>query len=142
MQLCNTFLLTEDPENVILCDTKTIFARKRKEIHYAERDALLDEKVTEMYESADIESALSRVYLGEEGEEDVIAYAWTTVCAPSGSGAEEAATISGVPFQATTEPEKPDNSFLGRVKRFFGKIKTLVMRLINWIKFGLAILKK
>ncbi len=109
---------------------------------YAERNAQLDAIITEMYESADIEPALSRVFLGEEGEEDVIAYAWTTVCAPSGSGAEEAAAISGVPFKATTEPEKPDNSFLGRVKRFFGKIKTLVMRLINWIKFGLAILKK
>ena len=109
---------------------------------YAERNAQLDTIITEMYESADIEPALSRVYLGEGGEEDVIAYAWTTVCAPSGSGAEEAAAISGVPFKATTEPEKPDNSFLGRVKRFFGKIKTLVMRLINWIKFGLAILKK
>ena len=109
---------------------------------YTERNAQLDTIITEMYESADIEPALSRVYLGEEGEEDVIAYAWTTVCAPSGSGAEEAAAISGVSFKATTEPEKPDNSFLGRVKRFFGKIKTLVMRLINWIKFGLAILKK
>ena len=109
---------------------------------YAERNAQLDTIITEMYESADIEPALSRVFLGEEGEEDVIAYAWTTVCAPSGSGAEEAASISGVPFQATTEPEKPDNSFLGRVKRFFGKIKTFVMRLINWIKFRLAILKK
>ena len=109
---------------------------------YTERNAQLDTIITEMYESADIEPALSRVYLGEEGEEDVIAYAWTTVCAPSGSGAEEAAAISGVPFKATTEPENPDNSFLGRVKRFFGKIKTLVMRLINWIKFGLAILKK
>ena len=109
---------------------------------YTERNAQLDAIITEMYESADIESALSRVYLGEGGEEDVIAYAWTTVCAASGSGAEEAAAISGVPFKATTEPEKPDNSFLGRVKRFFGKIKTLVMRLINWIKFGLAILKK
>ena len=108
---------------------------------YTERNAQLDAIITEMYESADIEPALSRVYLGEEGEEDVIAYAWTTVCAPSGSGAEEAAAISGVPFKATTEPEKPDNSFLGRVKRFFGKIKTLVMRLINWIKFSLAILK-
>ena len=108
---------------------------------YTERNAQLDTIITEMYESADIEPALSRVYLGEGGEEDVIAYAWTTVCAPSGSGAEEAAAISGVSFKATTEPEKPDNSFLGRVKRFFGKIKTLVMRLINWIKFGLAILK-
>ena len=109
---------------------------------YTERNAQLDTIITEMYESADIEPALSRVYLGEGGEEDVSAYAWTTVCAPSGSGAEEAAAISGVSFKATTEPEKPDNSFLGRVKRFFGKIKTLVMRLINWIKFGLAILKK
>lgn len=42
---------------------------------YAERDTLLDDKVTAMYEAADIESSLCHAYLGEEGgEEGVVAY--------------------------------------------------------------------
>ena len=139
MQLCNTFLLTEDPENVILCDTKTIFARKRTEIHYAERDALLDEKVTEMYEAADIEDTLSSVYLGEGGSEDVVAYTWLTVYGSAGSDAEESAKISGVPFAST---DVPDNSLLGKIKRFFAPVKAFFIRIYNWIKFYLSILKK
>ena len=108
---------------------------------YAERNAQLDTLIIEMYESADIEPALSRVFLGEQGGESVIAYRWTTVYAPSGSGAEEAAKISGVPFEPTTEPEKPDNSFLGRLKHFFGIVKAFVIRLVNWIRTYLALLK-
>lgn len=132
-------MLTEDPENVILCDTKTIFARKRKEIHYAERDALLDEKVTEMYEAADIEDTLSSVYLGEGGSEDVVAYTWLTVYGSAGSDAEESAKISGVPFAST---DVPDNSLLGKIKRFFAPVKAFFIRIYNWIKFYLSILKK
>lgn len=106
---------------------------------YAERDALLDEKVTEMYEAADIEDSLSIVYLGEECPEDVVAYTWLTVYGLAGSNAEESANISGVPFVST---DVPDNSFLGKIKRFFAPVKAFFIRIYNWIKFYLSILKK
>lgn len=106
---------------------------------YAERDALLDEKVTEMYEAADIEDTLSSVYLGEGGSEDVVAYTWLTVYGSAGSDAEESAKISGVPFAST---DVPDNSLLGKIKRFFAPVKAFFIRIYNWIKFYLSILKK
>ena len=92
-----------------------------------------------MYEAADIEDSLSSVYLGEGGPEDVAAYTWLTVYGPAGSDAEESAKISGVPFVST---DAPDNSFLGRIKRFFAPVKAFFIRIYNWIKFYLSVLKK
>ena len=107
--------------------------------NYVERDPLLEEKITEMTETADIEDSLSSVYLGEGGPEDVTAYTWLTVYGPTGSDAEESAKISGVHFVST---DVPDNTFLGKIKRFFAPIKAFFIRICNWIKFYLSVLKK
>ncbi|MBQ9552238.1 MAG: hypothetical protein IJU96_05675 [Clostridia bacterium] len=108
---------------------------------YAQRDEELDNTITELYEAADIEDSLCRAYLGEEGQEDVAVYTWLTVYGPAGSGAEEAAATSGVPFEATTSPDTPITSFFGRIKRAYETVKAFVIRLYNWIRFNLAILK-
>lgn len=108
---------------------------------YAERVEELDGKVTELYEAADIEDSLCRAYLGEEGDEDVAVYPWLTVYGPAGSGAEEAAATSGVPFEATAAPDTPITSFFGRIKRAYETVKAFVIRIYNWIRFRLAILK-
>ncbi len=108
---------------------------------YAQRDEQLDNKITEMYEAADIENSLCRAYLGEQGEEDVAVYTWLTVYGPAGSGAEEAAATSGVPFEATTEPDAPADTLFGRIKRAYETVKAFVIRIYNWIRLHLAILK-
>ncbi|MBQ9553253.1 MAG: hypothetical protein IJU96_10920 [Clostridia bacterium] len=108
---------------------------------YAQRDEELDNTITELYEAADIEDSLCRAYLGEEGQEDVAVYTWLTVYGPAGSGAEEAAATSGVPFEATTAPDTPITTFFGRIKRAYETVKAFVIRLYNWIRFNLAILK-
>lgn len=102
-------------------------------------DDALDTRIMEAYESADIEDSLCREYLGEYPYEDYVVYPWLTVYAPSGGDAEEAAKISGVHFVST---DVPDNSFLGKLRQFFAPIKAFVLRLYNWIKFYLSVLKK
>ncbi|MBQ9553250.1 MAG: hypothetical protein IJU96_10905 [Clostridia bacterium] len=42
---------------------------------------------------------------------------------------------------ATTAPDTPITSFFGRIKRAYETVKAFVIRLYNWIRFNLAILK-
>ena len=108
---------------------------------FAQRDPQLDSIVNEMHDAVDIGNRLFGTTLGTENE-DAAAYQWLTVNAPAGSKAEEAAKIGKVPFNATSEAEI-DNSFLGKVKAFFVKVKEYAARVIDFIKtlFGMILSK-
>ena len=114
-------------------------AKDEDEADFVERDPELESIVDEMYSNADLGDRLATDFLGTENEESV-SYQWLTVSAPSGSKAQEAAKISKVPFNPTTQEEK-DDSFLGKVKAFFVKAHDFFAKVIDYVKIIISIIK-
>lgn len=98
---------------------------------HAEHDPALDERIEEMFEAADIEDSLAQAFIGEEPDDGEIFYKWLTVHAPSGSNAEKAAKTSDLPFVATSGPA---NSFFGKIKAAWEKIKAFFVRIFFYFK--------
>lgn len=114
-------------------------AKDEDEVDIVERDPELESIVNEMYSNADLGDRLATDFLGTENEESV-SYQWLSVSAPSGSKAQEAAKISKVPFNPTTQEEK-DDSFLGKVKAFLVKVKDFFAKVIDYVKIIISIIK-
>lgn len=109
---------------------------------HLERNASLEEQISGMYGAIVFdENKLVDMNLGATEYEENVAYSWLTVYGPSGGEVEKAAGVSGVKFVSTDEPVAPDNSFFGRVKRFFASVKAFFVRIINRIKLHFSILK-
>ena len=101
-----------------------------------ERDEKIDDVIGAMHDANDITARLDYIYLGEiESGGEKTAYQWLTVSAPSGSNAEKAAKTDGLPFNATTPPEKV--TFLQKVQQFFEKLKTRLEVLVTMFKLSL-----
>ncbi|MBQ7546811.1 MAG: hypothetical protein IJT41_07590 [Clostridia bacterium] len=107
---------------------------------YVQPIGQIEEKISEMYGAFDIEERLYTLRLGEDGYVEYTPYTWLTVYAPKKSNTEEAAKISGVSFQAVPEPGA-DNSFIGRIRQLFGKIKAFFMRIWSYIQLYWALLR-
>lgn len=106
---------------------------------YLERDPQLDDKISEMYNAIDISDRMEFISFGNETCEDNTPYRWVTINAPSGSTAEEAAKKYGLPFNATTPPERV--TFLDRIRQFFDRIKAYFETMCSMLKLQLGVLK-
>lgn len=96
----------------------------------------IEEKIWAMYDANDISPRLDTGYIGEiDLNGDQKAYTWLTVSGPSGSDAEEAAKASGLPFHATTAPEKP--TLLQRVRQFFEQLQAKIETMLFLLKLSL-----
>ena len=90
----------------------------------------LDEIINATYDSLLDEARLTTMDLGAAySDTNMHAYQFLTIYAPEGSGAEEAAKITGVPFVATTK-----STFFDKVRAFFEKIRA-------WFETTLSLLK-
>ena len=109
---------------------------KESDYYNIDMDETLDNTIMAMYDAVDPSARLDYNYLGEiESGSDKTPYTWLTVSGPSGSDAEEAAKASGLPFNATTPPEKV--TFLQKVQQFFAKLKEKIETMLFLLKLSL-----